>query len=299
MNEIVKIKDITFVVKDELEFFEKKIKKILDKNDNFLKKDLNDFIFSNPKRLRPLFVFLFAKILKIKDFSQVFNIALTLEFIHSASLIHDDILDNEKIRRSNPTFYEKYGAKLAVLEGDLLLSMALNVLSETNLDILKIFSNKIQKTLDGEIEQNSFLNKVIDEKKYLEKTFNKTGNLFFAGLESLFTLENFDNAIKIDLENFLKNYTLAFQIKNDIDNIQNKNSSDIKNGNYTLPVLYFCKENNIDLLDCKNDCFQNCIDLANKKVCSYKEAAINFLDKIEDTVYKSALVNLCNYTLRS
>ena len=299
MDNIRNIKDIISVVKNESDTFEKKLKIIIDKNRNFLKEDLKNFMFSNPKRLRPLFVFLFSKILKIDNFNQVLNIALALEFIHNASLIHDDILDNEKLRRNNPTFYEKYGAKLAVLEGDMLLSMALNILSDTSLDILKIFSNKIQKTLEGEIEQNSSLNKIIDERTYIRKTFNKTGNLFFAGLESLFVLKNIDDKTKYKLRKFLKNYTLAFQIKNDIDNIKNKNLSDIKNGNYTLPVLYFCQENDIDLLNCENDCFQNCINLANKKVDKYRKSAIIFLNEIEDSVYKKVLTNLCNYTLRS
>ena len=299
MDNIRNIKDIISVVKNESDTFEKKLKIIIDKNRNFLKEDLKNFMFSNPKRLRPLFVFLFSKILKIDNFNQVLNIALALEFIHNASLIHDDILDNEKLRRNNPTFYEKYGAKLAVLEGDMLLSMALNILSDTNLDILKIFSNKIQKTLEGEIEQNSSLNKIIDERTYIRKTFNKTGNLFFAGLESLFVLKNVDDITKFKLRKFLKNYTLAFQIKNDIDNIKNKNLSDIKNGNYTLPVLYFCQENDIDLLNCENDCFQNCINLANKKVDKYRKSAIIFLNEIEDSVYKKVLTDLCNYTLRS
>ena len=299
MDNIRNIKDIISVVKNESDTFEKKLKIIIDKNRNFLKEDLKNFMFSNPKRLRPLFVFLFSKILKIDNFNQVLNIALALEFIHNASLIHDDILDNEKLRRNNPTFYEKYGAKLAVLEGDMLLSMALNILSDTNLDILKIFSNKIQKTLEGEIEQNSSLNKIIDERTYIRKTFNKTGNLFFAGLESLFVLKNIDDKTKYKLRKFLKNYTLAFQIKNDIDNIKNKNLSDIKNGNYTLPVLYFCQENDIDLLNCENDCFQNCINLANKKVDKYRKSAIIFLNEIEDSVYKKVLTDLCNYTLRS
>ena len=299
MDDIKKIKEITSVIEFELDVFEKKLKEFIDKNNNFLKEDLANFMFSNPKRLRPLFVFLFSKILKINNFNQILNIALALELIHNASLVHDDILDNEKIRRNNPTFYEKYGAKIAVLEGDLLLSMALNILSKTSLDILKIFSDKIQKTLDGEIEQNSLLNKVVSEEIYIKKTFNKTGNLFFAGLESLFTLKKTDKKIQNNLKNFLKNYTLAFQIKNDINNIKNKDSSDIKNGNYTLPVLYFCKENDINLLNCKNDCFQNCMNKANKKADSYNKIAISFLNNIEDTIYKKTLIDLCNYTLRS
>ena len=171
-----------FVLKEELTVFENELKKIITSSDNFLKEDLENFMFNKAKRLRPIFVLLFSKILKIENFSLTLKIALAVELFHNASLVHDDIIDLEKTRRNNLTFVEKYGPKLAVLEGDLLLSFGLKELSETRLEILKIFSDKIQKTLSGEIDQNSTLNKVLNEEEYLNKTFNKTGNLFFAGL---------------------------------------------------------------------------------------------------------------------
>ncbi len=299
MNNNKSIKNITSILSDDLNTFENELKVIINKSNNFLKEDLFLFMFSNPKRLRPLFIMLFAKILNIKNSKQIINISLATELLHNASLLHDDILDNEKLRRNNPTFFDKYGAKIALLEGDLLLSMALDVLSKTNLQILKIFSKKIKKTLDGEIEQNSTIYKLTDEKKYYKKTFNKTGNLFLAGLESLFVLQKTKPEIKNNLKNFLKNYTIAFQIKNDIENIKNKNHTDIKNGNYTLPVIYFCKEYDINILNCKSQCFKKCIAKASKKIEEYRKKALYFLDKTEDTPHKTVLIDLCNYTLRS
>ena len=299
MDKTKKIKEIVPILADDLDFFENELRKIINQSNDFLKDDLNLFMFSNSKRLRPIFTLLFAQILNISDFKTVINICLAVEILHNASLIHDDILDNEKLRRNNPTFFEKYGAKIAVLEGDLLLSMALNVLSDTNLEILKIFSDKIQKTLDGEIQQNATINKLTDENQYIKKTFNKTGNLFLAGLESLFTLKKIDDSIKSNLINFMQNYAIAFQIKNDTDNIKDKNSTDIKNGNYTLPVLYFCNEYGYNIPDCKNQCFQKCIKKANKKVAEYKNLALSYLENTENTIYKETLINLCNQTLRS
>ena len=299
MDEINKIKKITSIISDDLIAFENELENCINKSNNFLTNDLKSFMFSNPKRLRPIFIILLSKILNIKDKKTIQNISLITEILHNASLIHDDIIDNEKLRRNNPTFYDKYGAKIAVLEGDLLLSLALNILSKTNLEILKIFSDKIQKTLEGEIEQNASLNKITDEKTYYKKTFNKTGNLFLAGVESLFTLKKTEQNTKDNLINFIKNYTIAFQIKNDINNIKNKNLSDFKNGNYTLPVIYFCKEYDINILDCKDQCFQKCLNKAINETDNFKKNAISFLNKIEDTPYKKALIDLCNHTLRS
>ena len=163
---------IIFPIKKELDGFENSLKEVILKENNFLTYDLEKFIFTNPKRLRPIFIFLFAKILKIEN-PLVMDIALITELIHNASLIHDDIIDEEKVRRNNPTFYEKYGSKLAVLEGDLLLSLALECLSKTTLDISQIFAKRIKKTILGEISQNENLDKMIDVESYDNLRYSK------------------------------------------------------------------------------------------------------------------------------
>ena len=277
---------IIFPIKNELENFETKLKEVILNTDNFLTYDLEKFMFSNPKRLRPIFIFLFSKILKIEN-PLVSNIALITELIHNASLIHDDILDEETLRRNNPTFYEKYGSKLAVLEGDLLLSLALEQISLTNMEISKIFASKIKATIQGEIEQNENTHKITNLETYYKKTFAKTANLFLAGLEALFALDKKDE----NLINFTKNYALAFQLKNDIDNFKN-NSSDFKNGNYTLPVIYSNMEN-------KAEDFNKYIKKSYKEVEQLKQTALNCLNYIENSTYKTALINLTNHSLRS
>ena len=97
---------------------------------------------------------------------------------------------------------------------------------------------------------------------------------------------------------FLKNYTLAFQLKNDIDNILKNNSSDIKNGNYTLPVIYFCMDNSVDSLsEINKEKIEKYINLSCQKVEEYKNIALDFIHKIADTQYKKALIELCEVTL--
>lgn len=267
MNEII------FPIRNELEIFENKLKKVVLREDNFLTSDLEKFIFTNPKRLRPIFIFLFAKILKI-DNPLVLDIALITELIHSASLIHDDIIDEEKTRRNNPTFFEKYGSKLAVLEGDLLLSLALECLSKTTLEISKIFATRIKKTIQGEIKQNENLDKITDIETYLEKTNAKTANLFIVGLEALYSFDKKNE----NLLKFIKDYALAFQIKNDIDNYKTS-KTDSKNGNYTLPVIYSSIEKSIDFVE------------------KLKNSALKELENIEDSIYKTSLIRLVNLTL--
>lgn len=288
------LREILSPIKNELDIFEKKLKNVIDSSDNFLHDDLIKFIFASSKRLRPIFVFLFSKILEIEKNEMVQKIALSAELVHSASLIHDDIIDEDKLRRNNPTFFEKFGSKIAVLEGDLMLSMALNVLSNTSLDIVKIFSNRIKDTINGELSQNEGLFEAISLEKYIKKSLDKTANIFLMGLESLFTLKEVSKELKDNLIYFLKNYCLAFQIKNDIDDFKN-DKKDIKNGNYTLVMLYFLKEN--EFSDLKNICVEKYVKQANLKMLEYKKTALDYLNKIENSQYKKALIEIVNKTI--
>jgi len=284
-----------FPICDDLKRFEEKLKNKIIDNDCFLKEDILKFMFQNPKRLRPIFIYLFSKILEVNNQEMTDNIALATEIIHSASLIHDDIIDEEELRRNNPTFYSKFGSKIAVLEGDYLLSLALDVLSCTNLKILNIFSNRIKKTILGELEQNVNIDKIMSFELYFEKTLEKTGNLFFAGLESLFVLKEQENE---DLMEFLRNYTFAFQLKNDIDDILKNDLNDIKNGNYTLPVIYFCMNNSInDLSKLTKQQLEKYIAISLEEVEKHKNIALGRLKSIQETIYKRALVELCEATL--
>lgn len=294
MNE--KIKKIISPIEFELNNFEKKLELLTCKQSNFLKNDLNKFLFQNPKRLRVIFVYLVAKILKIEK--DVSNIAIALELIHSASLLHDDIIDEEIQRREELTFYKKYGTKLAILEGDLLLSVALQTLSNEKKEVISIFSDKIFKTIQAEINQFESKNIIPTMTEYLEKTLNKTGNLFLAGIKSLFELIEISEEQKTSLYNLTKNFSLAFQIKNDIDNFK-KDLSDFKNGNYTLPVIYYFMENSNNDIDFNNSKFQKYIDISIEKMNEIKNNSLNELKKFENSIYTKALYELISEVLRS
>jgi len=294
-----KLTEIVTSIAPELGEFENKLKNIV-KDENFLKDYLVDFLFSNPKRLRPILIYLFAKVLNINS-KEVDYIALSTELIHSASLIHDDIIDEAKLRRNKQSFYDKFGSKKAVLEGDYLLSLSLVTLSKVNIDTVKIFSKKIKETILGELNQNSNLNKIQSVEEYITKTLAKTTSLFVAGVESLFSLKEVDKTTKKAILDFMKNYSIAFQIKNDIDNILKENASDLKFGNYTLPVIYFCLDKNVEQVDVKqfNLEKEKYILKSSETMENYKNLAIKVIENIEASIYKKEIIELCEYSLRS
>jgi len=280
------LNNIIYPIKNDLNVFENNLRNIINGCDNFLKEDITNFMFSNPKRLRPIFIFLFSKILNINS-PLVQKIALISELFHSASLIHDDIIDESAMRRNCPTLYAKYGTKTAVLEGDLLLSLALDILSDTTLEISKIYSQRIKMTILGELKQDENLYKEVSIDEYIRKTFNKTGNLFLAGLDALFSLSDKNEA----LYEFMKNYSIYFQLKNDIKDL----APDRSNGNYTLVMLYFLRDYRIEDLNSVE--LDKYIKKAKQKVDFYKENALLSLNSIANSRYKDALLKIVDLGL--
>lgn len=289
------IENIIFPIKDELNIFEKNLYDLIDKQDIFLKEELKNFIFSSPKRLRAIFIFLFRNILKIENDDDILNIAIATELFHSASLIHDDIIDEEKSRRKSSCLYIDVGIKKAILNGDFLLSLGLLVLSKINYNVVKIFSDKIYETIKGELFQNEFTDKILSKEMYLKKTYEKTAPLFIAPLLSLFTLKKIKTDIRKNLLDFVSNFSIAFQIKNDIENIE-KSKTDIKNGNYTLPVIYFFMENKVaDFDNLSYRKLKKYLLISNKDVLNYKNIALKSLDNIQNSIYKQIFKDICEF----
>ena len=221
---------------------ESNIKALVENNPNELKDEVLRFLFANPKRLRPLFCFICALALGYKPDSEVQKIALALEILHSATLVHDDVLDESEKRRGEESFYQKFGSKKSIVIGDYLLSLCFQVLSDIkNTNVLKIFSDNILKTINGEINQFQTRFEFQTKEEYIKKTSAKTAYLFVCAAKSVCTIFNADKEKSRLLEDFALNFGTIFQLKNDIKDFSNT-SDDIKNGIYTLCLIYFKQE---------------------------------------------------------
>jgi len=198
------------------------------------------------KRIRPILVLLSAKLAGgITDRS--YRGAALVELLHTATLVHDDVVDGAEKRRSFPSINAIWKNKIAVLMGDYLLSRGLMIAVENNdFDFLKTITNTVKRMSEGELLQMSKTRKLnINEETYFRIISDKTASLLSTCCE-IGALSSTDNADQISaLKNFGEYLGLSFQIRDDIlDYIGNskiigKNPGrDIKDKKITLPLIY-------------------------------------------------------------
>ncbi|MEA5550840.1 solanesyl diphosphate synthase [Anabaena cylindrica UHCC 0172] len=205
------------------------------------------------KRIRPAIVLLISRATMLKEdiTPRHRRLAEITEMIHTASLVHDDVVDESSVRRGVPTVHSLFGNRIAVLAGDFLFAQSSWYLANLdNLDVVKLLSEVIMDFASGEIQQglNHFDTNLATE-TYLKKSYYKTASLIAnsskaAGLLSEVSPERAEN-----LYNYGKHIGLAFQIVDDIldftsstDTLGKPAGSDLKSGNLTAPVLFALEE---------------------------------------------------------
>lgn len=205
------------------------------------------------KRIRPAIVLLISRATMLpKDLTPRHRrLAEITEMIHTASLVHDDIVDESGMRRGVPTVNSLFGNGVAVLAGDFLFAQSSWYLANLdNLEVVKLLSEVLMDYAVGEIRQaGTRFDTSISLESYLEKTYYKTASLFAnsskaAGLLSETTQETAEH-----LYGYGRDFGLAFQVVDDIldftastDTLGKPAGSDLKSGNLTAPVLYALEE---------------------------------------------------------
>ena len=287
------------ILKPYISTLENNLKTVVEENSNELKQDILGFLFAKSKRIRPVFTYLCTFLLDEEIDKDIQNIALCIELLHSATLVHDDVIDESTKRRENDSFYSKFGSKKSIIIGDYLLSLCLLVLSKIqNTKISEIFSQNIVKTINGEINQFDARFKTQDENEYLQKTAAKTANLFVCAAQSVCEIKKAKPEIKNALEQFAYNFGTVFQINNDIKNFLSS-QDDIKNGIYTLPYIYFKQENpSCDIIKLSKNQVGMYANRAIKKAQKIAKNVQRELDFNGNNYAKNALMNLCEELLR-
>ncbi len=198
------------------------------------------------KKLRPA-LFLTGARMHMKDLQPVIPIAVSMELIHTATLVHDDVIDNARRRRNRDTINISWGEKMAVLLGDYLFARAFTLLtSYAGMEIIDLMANVVEEISVGEIQQQiEAFNADLSEEEYLEKIKQKTA-IFIASccLAGCLTAEA-PTGLKSACYNYGLNLGMAFQIIDDtLDFNGSKKTtgkdscSDIRNGIITLPLIH-------------------------------------------------------------
>nr|YP_010156020.1 prenyl transferase [Cumathamnion serrulatum]QQY85282.1 prenyl transferase [Cumathamnion serrulatum] len=206
------------------------------------------------KRIRPSLILLIAKITaknkKIKPEHQ--RLAEITEIIHTASLVHDDVIDDSDTRRGLDTVHNIFTIKVAVLAGDFLFAQSSWYLANlNNLEVVKTISKVITDFAEGEVRQGlTNFDITISLEDYIEKSFYKTATLIACSCKATAMLSNCTKSVQNDFYVYGKHLGLAFQIIDDILDITSEANklgkpagSDLKNGNFTAPLIFALEEN--------------------------------------------------------
>jgi Geranylgeranyl pyrophosphate synthase len=311
-------------LKEELEAFNSLFQKtLLNHNPDF--QPMIDYIArGNGKRIRPLTVFLSAKLCgKIQP--ETIEYAVILELLHTATLIHDDVVDNTMERRNLPSVNAKYDNRIAVLLGDYVLTLAIEMgIKEQNPLILQILSNLSKNLIEGELSQLiSSKNSIAEESRYFDVIRKKTAALISSCTEmgAISVKANQEKTEKLRLIG--EKLGLCFQIKDDIfdyfeqGNIGKPTGNDIREGKITLPLIYALQEAPKEIADEKKTIIKKQdfapetisdliafakeyggIAYAQKKMESLKEEVLEILNDFPDSEAKQGMIDLVDYIIR-
>lgn len=212
-----------------------------------------DHIFNaGGKRIRPLITLLVAKATrKLYGYEEVVSeqmrLSMVSEMIHTASLVHDDVLDDCDLRRGKGTVHSLYGTRVAVLAGDFLFAQSSWFLANlNNLEVIKLISQVIADFADGEIAQAaSLFDTNITVESYLDKSFYKTASLIAASCRSAAVFSDCSESEKNSMFQYGRNLGLAFQVVDDIldftqtaEELGKPPGQDLASGNLTAPTIF-------------------------------------------------------------
>lgn len=240
------LEEVFGIYEDRLKLVEGKIRELFSKNVPVISLIGNYILSSGGKRLRPLFHLISADLAGYRGTAHI-EIASIIELIHTASLLHDDVVDMAEVRRGKPTANSAWGNQIVVLVGDFLYSNALRAaVMQRNQRIMETLSSATTRMTEGELLQ---LNRIgdpgITEKEYLDIISAKTGALISAACSTGAILGGLDEDRERALGEFGMKVGMVFQMADDIlDYMANENDlgkrlgKDLGEGKITLPLLH-------------------------------------------------------------
>ena len=314
--------EIQALMKNELDQMNKILVNRLDSNVDLINQMSHYIISSGGKRIRPLLLLLCAKATDY-DGDYHYSMAVVIELIHTATLLHDDVVDQSTTRRGQETANELWGNAPSVLVGDFLYSRAFEIMVEPNsMEIMKILSKATNQISEGEVLQLlNIKNANVTQKEYYRVIERKTACLFKAACQIAGILSNSNQKVIKAMGKFGMHLGNAFQIIDDTldyesdSNIIGKEvGDDLSEGKVTLPMIYALEKTTksdkkilkdaIQNADASNinqvveilmnvNAFQYSRDIAKNE----SNMALESIDILPSSKYKTALKLLCKLSL--
>jgi len=272
------------------------------------------------KRIRPTLTLLVGKMLGA-DFLRLITLSAAIELLHTATLVHDDLIDGSLLRRGMPTLNSHWSPGATVLTGDYLFASAAKLASETNsLPVMHLFSRTLTVIVNGEITQLFTSRCQINREEYQKRIYAKTASLFETSAATAAMISDAEPATVEALRRFGYEIGMAFQIIDDIldftgeqETLGKPVGSDLRQGLVTLPTIYYAEQHPEDR-EVQDLIAGNCISSelqinrligsiqkstaikeARHEAFQYVERGLNSVRKLPANPERQSLEDLANY----
>jgi octaprenyl-diphosphate synthase len=309
------------LLKDDLAAIEQEFARQADSPVSVVTEIANYLIAGGGKRIRPMLLLLSSKALDCHDNARI-RLGAVVEMLHTATLVHDDIIDEASTRRGRPSSNTSWGNAKCVLAGDWLYMQAFQTaLAERNFRILDLLISLTQQMVDGELLQMEKLGRLINEEEYFDLIYRKTACLFKVSMQLGAVIaapdaRDGERPFEDALGEYGRNLGLAFQIVDDVLDLTAKDdilgkpaASDLREGKATLAVIHalergtgadreairtvladrsFTRVAHADILEIlqRHESLAYAMDTA----CAYAEAARQSIAELPDNEFKRALL---------
>ncbi|XP_050233997.1 solanesyl diphosphate synthase 2, chloroplastic-like isoform X2 [Mercurialis annua] len=319
------VKNLFDMVADDLRTLNQNLRLIVGAENPVLMSAAEQIFGAGGKRMRPALVFLVARataeVAGLKELTQKHRrLAEIIEMIHTASLIHDDVLDESDMRRGKETIHQLYGTRVAILAGDFMFAQSSWYLANLeNIEVIKLISQVIKDFASGEIKQaSSLFDCDVELEEYLVKSYYKTASLIAASTKGAAIFSGVHSNISEQMYEYGRNLGLSFQVVDDIldftqsaEQLGKPAGSDMAKGNLTAPVIFalekesklrelieseFCETGSLDeAIELVKQCggLERARELAKEKA----DLAIQNLNCLPQGAFRSALEEMVIYNL--
>jgi len=324
---------VTFLspVTEEIKLVEERMRAQADEHHPDLRAALEHLLAAGGKRIRPTLGLLIGNMLDA-PLEKLVTLGAAVELLHTATLVHDDLIDGSLLRRGTPTLNARWSPPATVLTGDFLFARAAKLAADTDhLPLMKLFSETLATIVNGELTQMFTSRGLINRDNYEKRIYAKTASLFCAATQGAAVLARLPEERIADLYQFGYNFGMAFQIVDDIlDFIGDETTlgkpagSDLRQGTLTLPFFHYLHQHSdassvIAILEAAQVEADNgdgaawheavtglvqdlraggAVEAAREEARIFLRRAVDNLAALPDSFYRHSLQGLCEFVVR-